>query len=107
MFLFTWAAGPLRSGHGYEIPFVFDNVGGQVLHGSPSRHRLAAEMSEAWLAFARHGDPSHDGIGEWPTYDTRTRSTMVFDRERSAPQSDPWGADRVVWDGIAIRGIGG
>ena len=86
MFLFTWAAGPLRSGHGYEIPFVFDNVGGEVLHGSPSRHRLAAEMSEAWLAFARDGDPSHDGIGDWPAYDTETRSTMVFDRERSAPR---------------------
>ena len=107
VFLFTWAAGPLRAGHGYEIPFVFDNVGGEVLHGSPSRHRLAAEMSEAWLAFARDGDPSHDGIGHWPAYDDETRSTMVFDRERSAPEDDPWGADRMVWDGIAIRGIGG
>jgi para-nitrobenzyl esterase len=107
VFLFTWAAGPLRSGHGYEIPFVFDNVGGEVLHGSPSRHRLAAEMSEAWLAFARTGNPSHDGVGDWPAYDLDRRPTMVFDREASAPQDDPWGADRQAWDGIAIRGIGG
>ncbi len=107
MFLFTWAAGPLRSGHGYEIPFVFDNVGGEVLHGSPSRHQLAAEMSEAWLAFARHGNPSHDGIGDWPAYDIERRPTMVFDRGTSERRDDPWGADREAWAGVPIRGIGG
>jgi para-nitrobenzyl esterase len=107
MFLFAWAAGPLRSAHGFEIPFVFDNVGGEVMRPSPSRQQLAAEMSEAWLAFARTGDPSHDGIGDWPAYDLERRTTMVFDRGGSAPQEDPWSADRRAWDGLAIRGIGG
>jgi para-nitrobenzyl esterase len=64
-------------------------------------------MSEAWLAFARSGDPSHDGIGDWPAYELDRRPTMVFDRESSAVQDDPWGADRRAWDGIPIRGIGG
>jgi para-nitrobenzyl esterase len=106
-FLFTWAAGPLRSGHGFEIPFVFDNVGGEVMHSSPSRVQLAGEMSEAWLAFARTGDPSHDGIGDWPPYDLDRRATMVFDRGHSELRDDPWGADRRVWDGMTVRGIGG
>jgi len=106
-FLFTWAAGLLRSGHGFEIPFVFDNVGGEVMRPSTSRHQLAAEMSEAWLAFARTGNPSHDGIGDWSAYDFERRTTMVFDRGGSAPQDDPWGDDREVWDGVTIRGIGG
>ena len=107
LFLFTWAAGPLRSGHGFEIPFVFDNVGGDVMRPSPSRHQLAAEMSEAWLAFARSGEPSHDGIGDWPAYDLEHRPTMIFDRDGSALEADPWGSDRRAWDGVPIRGIGG
>jgi para-nitrobenzyl esterase len=106
MFLFTWAAGPLRSGHGFEIPFVFANVGGEVMRSSPSRERLADEMSEAWLAFARTGDPSHDGIGEWPAYDIARRTTMVFGYGGSAPEDDPRGVDRAAWDGLSIRGIG-
>ena len=107
MFLFAWAAGPLRSCHGFEIPFVFDNVGGDVMHSSPSRQQLADEMSEAWLAFGRTGDPSHDGIGDWPAYDLERRTTMIFDRGSSATQDDPWRSDRVAWDGVAIRGISG
>jgi para-nitrobenzyl esterase len=107
MFLFTWAAGPLRSGHGFELPFVFDNVGGEVLHSSATRERLAAEMSGAWLAFAHTGNPSHDGIGDWPAYDLDRRTTMVFDRSGSANEDDPWSADREAWDGIEARGIGG
>lgn len=106
-YLFTWAAGPLRSGHGFEIPFVFDNVGGEVMRSSPSRVQLAAEMSDAWLAFARTGNPSHDGIGDWPAYDIERRATMMFDRGGSQLESDPWGADRRAWDGVAVRGIGG
>ena len=97
----------MRSGHGFEIPFVFDNVGGEVMHSSPSREQLAAEMSEAWLAFARAGDPSHDGIGDWPAYDVERRSTMVFDRGASELRDDPWGPDRRAWDGVTVRGIGG
>ena len=107
MFLFTWAAGPLRSGHGFEIPFVFDNLDDSVLTPSATRRKLADEMSEAWLAFARTGDPNHDRLGDWPAYDLETRSTMVFDRGESYLVHDPWSEDRQAWDGIAIRGIGG
>ncbi len=107
MFLFCWAAGPMRSCHGYEIPFVFDNVGGPALKSTPSREKLATEMSEAWLAFARDGDPVHDAVPDWPAYDERTRATMVFDRGESHLENDPWSADRQAWDGIAVRSIGG
>jgi para-nitrobenzyl esterase len=107
MYLFRWAAGPLRSGHGFELPFVFDNVGGAVLEPSPSRLRLAAEMSEAWLAFARDGEPGHDGLPHWPAYDLHQRATMIFDRDRSELEPDPCGDDRVAWDGMAVRSITG
>jgi para-nitrobenzyl esterase len=103
MYLFCWAAGPLRSCHGYEIPFVFDNVGGEVMNSTPTRQILAGEMSEAWLAFARHGDPVHDGLPDWPSYDIDRRATMIFDRGGSHAEFDPWGADRQAWTGVPPR----
>lgn len=106
MYLFCWAAGPLRSCHGYEIPFVFDNVGGPMLKSTPAREKLATEMSEAWLAFARDGDPVHDAVPDWPVYDTDTRATMIFDRGESHLENDPWGADREAWAGVPVRSIG-
>ncbi|MGZ4703614.1 MAG: carboxylesterase/lipase family protein [Acidimicrobiales bacterium] len=107
MYLFEWAAGPLRSAHGFELPFVFDNVGGDVLDATPGRVRLAAEMSEAWLAFTRSGDPGHDAIPDWPAYDLDQRATMIFDRGGSRLEHDPRAADRLAWDGMAVRSITG
>ena len=36
-------------------------------------------MSAAWVAFARTGNPNHDGIPQWPPYNARRRPTMVID----------------------------
>jgi len=33
-------------------------------------------VMDAWCAFARSGDPSHSGIGEWPSYDASRRASM-------------------------------
>ena len=107
MYLFAWSAGPMRSGHGFELPFVFDNVGGPALEASPGRLALAGEMSEAWLAFARAGDPAHESIGPWPSYDLETRATMIFDRGGSHLELDPWGTEREAWRGMEVRSIGG
>ena len=54
-------------------------------------------MSEAWLAFAKSGDPSHDGLPPWRAYDTATRATMIFDRGTCELRDDPWGAERAAW----------
>src|SRR5918998_1216780 len=97
MYLFTWAAGPMRSGHGYELPFVFDNVHDPVLHPSPSRQQLADRMAEAWVAVARSGDPNHDGLDDWPAYDLHARPTMLFDRGTCRVEDDPWGTERLAW----------
>ena len=97
MYLFTWAAGVMRSGHGYELPFVFDNVHEPVLHPSASRQQLADRMADAWVAFARNGDPNHDGLADWPPYDLDARPTMLFDREVCRVEDDPWAAERQAW----------
>ena len=56
-------------------------------------------MMDAWIAFARHGDPQHPGIGEWPAYDPITRSTMVFGRESGVVDA-PFEEERAVWSAM-------
>ena len=97
MYLFCWAAGPLGSAHGYEIPFVFDNARPPVMPESVGRGELAARMSEAWLAFARTGAPDHEGIPHWPAYSLAGRATMIFDRTDVEVRDDPGGEERAAW----------
>jgi para-nitrobenzyl esterase len=47
----------------------------------PERVDLARVMSRAWVAFARDGDPNHDGLATWTPYTTSDRSRMIFDVE--------------------------
>lgn len=103
-YLFTWASpilgGFLGSYHGLEIPFVFDNLGRpgiEMLTGG-GRHLqpLADQMADAWLAFARHGDPG------WPAHDrTAGRSIMAFDLP-SRVLEDPDPDLRRAWESIGL-----
>ena len=96
MYFFTYdMAG--RAGHGYEIQFVFDNVREPVARPSASRQQLADVMSEAWLAFARDGDPGHAGMAKWPAYSPPERATMIFGRGECAVVDDPDTAARELW----------
>jgi para-nitrobenzyl esterase len=78
--------GKLISPHGLEMPFVFDNVrrGGEGLTGgSQAAVKLAAKISEAWVAFAATGNPNSNksGLPQWPPYDSTRRATMIFDTQ--------------------------
>jgi para-nitrobenzyl esterase len=95
-YFFTYAMAG-RAGHGYEIAFVFDNIREPIARPSPSRQRLADQMSEAWIAFARDGDPAHAELDKWPAYTVPERSTMVFGREGGAVEPDPSAAARELW----------
>ena len=106
MYLFTWESevsrGQLKSAHSFEIPFVFNYMNDpsvMFLGNKPERLKLAAAMSGAWVAFARSGDPNHKGLAKWPTYDKKTRTTMMFNIENKV-QNDPFGEERKLWEGI-------
>jgi para-nitrobenzyl esterase len=78
--------GKFLSPHGLEMPMVFDNVDGggfALTGGGPEAKRLAAKMSEAWIAFAGTGNPNsrRSGLPKWDPYDSAKRSTMIFDNE--------------------------
>jgi para-nitrobenzyl esterase len=53
-------------------------------------------MSEAWIAFARTGNPNTPKLPQWPVYTAQARSTMVFNDECRV-QNDPGGAERHLW----------
>ncbi|MCX7616991.1 carboxylesterase/lipase family protein [Tepidiforma sp.] len=101
VYFFTYASparrGALGACHALEMPFVFgtlDAPGQDRFAGTgPDVERLSANMMDAWIAFARSGDPSHEGIGRWEAYDAERRPTMVFDRE-SGLERDPYAEER-------------
>jgi para-nitrobenzyl esterase len=106
MYLFAWQTpaleGRLFAPHAIEIPFAFDNVAGvpNVAPGRPEAAELAGAVSDAWIAFARGGNPAHRGLPAWPAYDGGRRATMVLDR----PGGGRGGECRVVEDpNAAVR----
>jgi para-nitrobenzyl esterase len=105
MYLFTWESpvsrGRLKSAHTFEIPFVFNNVDPSIrlVGNAPERLTLAANMSKAWVAFTRSGNPNHEGAPHWPTYTTEKRATMIFDTECRV-ENDPQSKERKAWDEI-------
>ncbi len=105
MYLLTWESpafnGMLKACHALEIPFVFNNVDPlvEIIGGAPERFALARAMSGAWAAFARCGDPSHEGIPHWPAYTKEKRATMIFDNTCRV-ETDPRREERKAWEGI-------
>jgi para-nitrobenzyl esterase len=91
--------GRLGATHALDVAFCFDNLDKTLLHGNrPEAPALVEQMSEAWLAFARNGDPNHPGLPAWPAYDTDRRSTMLFDAD-SRTTDDPDAEERLAWEG--------
>jgi para-nitrobenzyl esterase len=106
VYLFEWESpafgGVLGSSHALELPFVFGVVhmpGIQLFTGGGIEvETLSTQMQQSWLAFARHGDPTHAVLeGGWPAWDPRKRTTMVFGR-RSGATDGPRNAELAIWE---------
>jgi para-nitrobenzyl esterase len=83
--------------HGIEIPFVFDNTSRGNQGGlGPRAAALADKISDAWIAFARTGNPNVPKLPHWAPYDPQTRATMLFNDECRA-EKDPSGEERHLW----------
>lgn len=104
-YLFNWKSpalgGMLGSCHALEIPFVFGCVDDRLVQRFVGDHPAVAgvsrRMQDAWLAFARSGDPAHPELGEWPRYDADRRATMLFGEECRVEHA-PFEAERAFWN---------
>ncbi len=99
VYRFDWAAPGSRFGacHCIELPFVFDTLAdwdAPMLAGGDAgaMRTLAAQLRDAWIAFARTGNPEHPGLPRWPQHGT-DRETMLFDAP-SRVAADPAGRRR-------------
>ena len=89
-----------KAAHAMEIAFVFNHASAR----SPERKDVAnleTLMSEAWIAFARTGNPNRSGAPEWPAYTLPGRATMVFNAE-SKVVNDPRGEEWKAWKDVDL-----
>ncbi|WP_367380916.1 carboxylesterase/lipase family protein [Stenotrophomonas cyclobalanopsidis] len=93
--------GRLRAFHTLDIPLVFDNASLPTARtgGGEDARALASTMSDALIAFARHGDPNHAGLADWAPYTLPQRRTMLFD-VRSRGADDPRGGERELYQRV-------
>jgi para-nitrobenzyl esterase len=94
LYYFRWETpvdgGRLKSPHTIEIPFAFDNIklAVRLTGGGPEAMALADKVSDAWIAFARTGDPNTPKLPRWSAFNAADRQTMVFNTQ-SKLENDP------------------
>lgn len=87
MYMFAWESpvldGILRSTHCMEIPFVFNNADlhASMTGGGEEAIALADKMSQAWINFARTGNPNAECLPQWPAYNPEEGAMMIFDNK--------------------------
>lgn len=87
VYQFDWQSpAGYESCHCLELPFVFGDLrpwaDAPMLAGM-GKHEfegLSTAMQQAWIAFARSGNPGHAGIPQWDAYSDANRNVMHFDR---------------------------
>ena len=85
LYEFAWhtpvLSGRPRAFHRSEIPFIFANTDrcAQLTGGTEEARVLAGRMTDAWVHFARTGDPNHRHLPRWPSFTPAGVETMVFD----------------------------
>ncbi len=104
---FTWASpgfgGLLGSCHAIEIAFVFGGLhlpgADQFVGTGPDAEALCRRTMDAWLSFARTGDPGHEDLPDWPAYDSSRRATLELG-PTCRLHEDLLSEERQLWDDL-------
>jgi len=105
MYMFTWSSpwmdGQLGCPHAIEVGFVFGTHDSQDFYCGKGKdvENLSEKVMDAWIAFARTGNPNHKGIPQWTPYDAKKRSTMLLGKEIKLDEA-PFEDERAAWDEI-------
>jgi para-nitrobenzyl esterase len=101
LYWFGWKTpvldGRPRAFHCAELAFVFYNTDlcAQSTGGGPEARELAGRVSDAWIQFARTGNPNHPGLPKWPPFTAANGETMIFDTKCEV-KNDPDRQERQV-----------
>lgn len=73
--------GRVRAFHCAELAYCFDNVDRclNATGGTPEARALAGKVADAWIAFAKTGDPNHKGLPAWAPVGGGKAPHMLFD----------------------------
>jgi para-nitrobenzyl esterase len=95
--------GKWGSPHSLDLAFVFDNVAKSeaMAGGGTGPQLIADQMSSAWIAFARSGNPDNSTIPAWPPFSLAERATMVFNTTPSVV-SDFRGGERALLASVPL-----
>ncbi len=107
-FLFTHPSpslgGMLGACHATDLPFVFGTYEIEAMKTfvgeGPEVAALSSRVQDAWLAFARSGTPSREGLPAWHPYDPTARVTAILGPGgpfASAPREP----ERAFWQSLA------
>ncbi|MHA2129152.1 MAG: carboxylesterase/lipase family protein, partial [Promethearchaeota archaeon] len=107
MYMFSWKTpsegGKYGAMHALDLSFVFGILLDRDIEifarETEETLDLSGKMMDAWISFARTGDPNHKNIPELPPYDLEKRCTIIFDKEVTVVQ-DPYSSERAAWDDI-------
>lgn len=105
LYQFDWETpvfgGLLGAPHALEIPFAFDNldVSASMVGEAEPMQGLADQVSEAWISFARHGNPNARGLPHWPRV-SPTRPTAMRFNEVSKVDPNYFAEEQAVWDSL-------
>jgi para-nitrobenzyl esterase len=79
------------SGHGSDVPYAFQTLGGRQGAPKPEDLKLSDLISSYWVNFAKNGDPNGSDLPKWPAFAENDSKVMVFDiapSARSLPNLD-------------------
>ncbi|MBY8992413.1 MAG: carboxylesterase family protein [Candidatus Lokiarchaeota archaeon] len=107
MYLFTY---PLKiqgkeygAFHGGDVGFIHGSLDnpkmGVEIDNLEEAQPLSEKMMDSWIAFAKTGNPNHEGIEEWSKYDINTRKTMFLGKD-TISVDDPMKKQRIAWADI-------
>ena len=108
---FDWASpmlgGALGSCHALELGFMFGTMrlkGAAPFFGAgPEAEAVSDAMMDAWIVFAKSGDPSNDTGGAWSRYDG---GKMIFGDGAPHMAGAPNEARRSAWNAVSAGRIG-
>jgi para-nitrobenzyl esterase len=91
--------GKMGAHHAIDVPLAFDNTDkpGMSTGNGEAARKMAAVVSETFIAFARTGNPNNPLIPEWKPYTLPNRETMLFDLPPHL-ENDPRGEQRRIFE---------